>query len=152
MVENLNRRRVLNLLETFATGDIEGALERCTDDVDFLSHAPIDILPHMGPRRGKAELRDLWQTVHSRYSDIRYEVPLLVAEGDQVAAYLRAFFRKRANDRIVQFDMAVFFGFRDGRIAQIREVIDSYDLVQQVLEREIGPLIMGDGVDGWGPA
>ncbi len=143
MVENLNRQRVLNLLETFAAGDIEGALERCTDDVDFLSHAPIDVLPHMGPRRGKAELRDLWQTVHSRYSDIRYEVPLLVAEGDQVAAYLRAFFRKRSNDRIVQFDMAVFFSFRDWRVAEIREVIDSYDLVQQVIEREIGPLIMG---------
>jgi hypothetical protein len=27
-------------------------------------------------------------------------------------------------------------------VAQIREIIDSYDLVQQVLEREIGPLIV----------
>ncbi|MET4390020.1 hypothetical protein ABIB73_005800 [Bradyrhizobium sp. F1.4.3] len=38
--------------------------------------------------------------------------------------------------------MAVF----DGQIAQIREIIDSYHLVQQVLEREIGSLIVG--VDG----
>ena len=65
----------------------------------------------------------------------------MVAEGDQVAAYLRAFFRKRSNERIVQFDMAVFYSFRDGRIAQIREIIDSFDLVQQVLERDISALL-----------
>ncbi|MCK1521311.1 MULTISPECIES: nuclear transport factor 2 family protein [unclassified Bradyrhizobium] len=78
----------------------------------------------------------------------RYEVPQIVAEGDTVAAYLRVFFRKRSNDRIIQVDMAVFYTFRRGKVAQIREIIDSYDLVQQVLEREIGPLIVGERVDG----
>ena len=144
MVEQLNRQRVLALLDDFSRGDIEGVLARCTDDVDFLTHAPIDILPHMGPRRGKAELREMWTTVHARYHDIRYEVPVAIAEGDQVATYLRAFFRKRSNDRIVQFDMAVFYTFRDGRVAQIREIIDSFDLVQQVLERDIAAVLADD--------
>ena len=40
--------------------------------------------------------------------------------------------------------MLVFFTFRDGRLAQIREIIDSYDLVQQVLERDLGPLIISE--------
>ena len=47
------------------------------------------------------------------------------------------FLRKRDNDRIVQFDIAEFYTFRDGRIAEIREIIDTFDLVQQVLERDI---------------
>jgi ketosteroid isomerase-like protein len=141
-VESLNKQRVLHLLDAFARGDVEAALACCTDDVDFLSHAPIDVLPHMGPRHGKTELRELWQTVWSRYSEIRYKAPHIVAEGDEVAAYLHTYFRKRTNDRIVQFDMAVFYTFRNGQLAQIREIIDSYDLVQQVLEREIGPLIV----------
>jgi uncharacterized protein len=147
-IETLNRQRVLHLLDRFAGNDVEGALSCCTDDVDFLTHAPIDVLPHMGPRRGKAELRELWRTVQARYSETRYEVPQIVAEGDTVAAYLHVFFRKRGNERIVQVDMAVFYTFRDGLVAQIREIIDSYDLVQQVLEREIGPLIKGERVDG----
>jgi hypothetical protein len=142
-VETPNRQIVLDLLDAMARGDVEAALSHCTDDVDFLTHAPIDVLPHMGPRHGKAEVRELWQTVDTRYSDIRYQLPRLVAEGDVVAVYLRAFFRKRSNQRVVQFDMAIFYTFRDGRIAEIREIIDSYDLVQQVLEREIGPLIVG---------
>jgi ketosteroid isomerase-like protein len=147
MVEQLNRQRVLALLDDFSSGEIEGALARCTDDVDFLSHAPIDILPHMVPRHGTAELRDMWQTVHARYSDIHYEMPIIVAEDDKVAAYLRAFFKKRSNQRIVQFDLAVFYSFRDGRIAQIREIIDSFDLVQQVLERDLAALLAASKPD-----
>ncbi|WP_027523115.1 nuclear transport factor 2 family protein [Bradyrhizobium sp. Ec3.3] len=147
-VESLNRQRVLHLLETFARGDLDAALACCTDDVDFLTHAPIDVLPHMVPRHGKAELRKLWQTVWSRYSEIRHEPERVVAEGDQVATYLRTFFRKRTNERIVQVDMAVFYSLRDGLVSEIREIIDSYDLVQQVLEREIGPLIVGEPVGG----
>jgi hypothetical protein len=147
MVEPLNRQHVLSLLDDFAAGDLEGALARCTDDVDFLTHAPIDILPHMGPRRGKTELREMWNTVHARYSSIRYEAPILLAEGDKVAAYLRAFFTKRSNARVVQFDMAVFYTIREGRIAQIREIIDSFDLVQQVLETDLSAILAERGLD-----
>ncbi|WGD53941.1 nuclear transport factor 2 family protein [Bradyrhizobium sp. CB1650] len=143
-VESLNRRRVLHLLDSFARGDLDAALSCCTEDVDFLTHAPIDVLPHMVPRHGRAELRELWQTIWSRYSEVRYKTPHIVVEGDEVATYMHAYFKKRSNNRIVQFDMAVFYTFRAGLVAEIREIIDSYDLVQQVLEREIGPLIVGE--------
>jgi ketosteroid isomerase-like protein len=146
-VEPLNRQRVLHLLDSLARGDHEAALSCCTDDVDFLTHAPIDMLPHMVPRHGKAELRELWQTIWSRYSEIRYKATHILGEGDEVATYLHTYLKKRSNGRIVQFDMAVFYTFRGGLVAQIREIIDSYDLVQQVLEREIGPLIARERVD-----
>jgi ketosteroid isomerase-like protein len=141
MIENLQRQRVLNFLDAFYAGDIEGALAHCSDDVDFLANAPIDILPHMGHRRGKAEVRQMWQTIHARYSSMRYELPIIVAEGDKVAVIIRVFFRKRSNDRIVQFDLAAFYTLRDGRIAEIREIIDTFDLVQQVLERDVGAVL-----------
>jgi uncharacterized protein len=141
MVESLHRQRVLNMLETFYSGDVEGALDRCTDDVDFIANAPIDILPHMGHRHGKAAVREMWQTVHARYSNMRYEVPIILAEGDKVAANIRVFFRKRNNERIVQFDIAAFYTLRDGRISEIREVIDTFDLVQQVLERDVAAVL-----------
>lgn len=137
MVENLHRQRVLNFLEAFYSGDIEGALACCSDDVDFKANAPIDILPHLGRRHGKAEVGEMWRTIHARYSSMRYEVPIIVAEADKVAANIRLFFRKRRNDRIVQFDIAAFYTLRDGRIAEIREIMDTFDLVQQVLERDV---------------
>src|SRR3979411_2223813 len=94
MAENLNRQRVLNFLEAFYSGDIEGALARCDDDVDFVPPAPIDILPHLGHRHGRAEVGTMWRTVHARYSEMRHEVPFLVAEEDRVAARSGGFLGK----------------------------------------------------------
>jgi len=137
MVENLNRQRVLNFLDIFYAGDIEGALARCSDDVELFAPAPIDVLPHMGRRRGKDEVRKMWQTVHARYSDLRHDVRDIIVEGDRVAMDVRAFFKKRSNGRTVQFDIAVFITLREGRIVRIREILDTFDLVQQVLERDL---------------
>ena len=147
MVDDLHGQRVLNFLDVFSSGDIEGALSRCTDDIDFFANAPVDILPHMGHHQGKAEVRAMWQTVHARYSGMRYEVPILVAEGDKVAANIRVFFRKSSNNRIVQFDMAAFYTLRDGRIARIREIMDTFDLVEQVLERDIAAILTASKPD-----
>ena len=143
MIEHLNRQRVLNFLELFCAGAIDGALARCSDDVVLIAPAPIDILPHMGPHRGKDEVRRTWQIIHRRYSRLRHEVREVVAEGDKVAASLRAFFEKRDSGRVVQFDIAVFYTLRDGRIVQIHEIMDTFDLVQQVLERDLGALLTG---------
>ncbi len=147
MTEDLHRQRVLNFLDVYYSGDIEGALARCTDDIEFAANAPIDILPHMGYRRGKAAMRETWTTIHARYSEMRCEVPILVAEGDTVAANLRVFFRKSSNQRMVQFDIAAFYTFREGRIAQIREIIDTFDMVEQVLERDVSAVLKGEPSD-----
>jgi ketosteroid isomerase-like protein len=147
MVEHLNRQRVLNLLDTYYSGDIEGALARLSDDIDYVVAAPIDILPHLGHRQGKAQIREMWRIVHARYSSMRYELPFIVAEGDKVATLIRAFFRKRGNDRIVQFDIAVFYTFREGSITHVREIIDSFDLVEQVLERDVVAVLADAGPD-----
>ncbi|WP_298256131.1 nuclear transport factor 2 family protein [Bradyrhizobium sp.] len=141
MIKDLNKKRVIELFETFYAGDIEGALALCSDDVDFFSNAPVDILPHLGHHRGKDDVRQMWKTVHERYSSMRNEMPFIVAEGDRVAVHLRAFFVKRLNDRTVQFDVAVFLTLRDGKIVRIREIIDTFDLIQQVVERDFIAMI-----------
>jgi uncharacterized protein len=136
MIKELNKRRVVELIEAFYAGDVERALSFCSDDVDFFSNAPVDILPHLGHQRGKDEVRRMWQTIHQRYSSMRNEMPFIVSEGDKVAVHLRAFFAKRINERIVQFDVAGFFTLRDGKIVKIREIIDTFDLIQQVVEQD----------------
>ena len=59
-------------------------------------------------------------------------LPIIIAEGDRVAANIRVFFRKSSNARMVQFDIAAFYTFREGRIAQIREIIDTFDMPTQM--------------------
>jgi uncharacterized protein len=141
MTDNPTRKTVLDFLEAFYSGDTERALDLCTEDVDFLSYAPVDLLPHLGHRRGRQELSETWRTLHGRYSSMRYEVPQLVADGDQAACIIRIFFRKTERDRVVQTDIADFYTFRDGRIAQIRQFMDSFNVVEQVLERDVAALL-----------
>lgn len=143
MADNLNRQRVLKFLDTFYAGDIEAALACCSDDVDFLANAPVDLLPHMGHRHGKAAVREMWTAIHARYSQMRHELPILVAEADKVSVMLRLTFRKRSNARVVQFDLAAFYTLRDGRITHIREMLDTFDLVQQLVERDVVAMLTG---------
>jgi hypothetical protein len=41
----------------------------------------------------------------------------------------------------VQFDIATFYIFRDSHIARIREIMDTFDLVEQVLERDVAAIL-----------
>jgi ketosteroid isomerase-like protein len=141
MVNSLNRQRVINFLEKFDSGDIEAALACCRDDIEFVANAPVDILPHMGQRHGKEEVLQMWQTVHGRYSNLRRELRSIVTGDDKVAVDMRAYFEKRSNGRIVQFDMAGFYTLKGGRITHIREILDTFDIVQQVLETDLGALL-----------
>ena len=54
---------------------------------------------------------------------------------------MRAYFEKRSNGRTVQFDMAGFYTLKGGRITHIREILDTFDIVQQVLETDLGALL-----------
>lgn len=143
MTDNPTRKTILEFLEAFYSGNTEHALALCTDDVDFLSYAPVDLLPHLGHRRGRKELAETWQALHARYSSMRYEVPYLVAEGEQAACIISIFFRKSDRDRVVQTDIADFYTLRAGRIAQVRQFMDSFNVVEQVLERDVSALLGG---------
>ncbi len=144
MTAGSNRQHVLDFLNVLYSGDVEAALARCTDDVEFLANAPIDILPHMGHRRGKAEMREMWDAVRARYSELRCEVPVLVAEDDKVC---------RVHPRVLpQEHQSAHGAVRRRRLlhscatagsAMIREVIDTFDLVQQLLERDIAAILTG---------
>lgn len=140
-MSDTSRRTVLDFLEAFYSGDIARALELCTDDIDFIAYAPVELLPHLGHKRGKQEMAATWKTLHGRYSEMRYEVPHLVAEADRAACIIRIFFRKSRRDRVVQTDIADFYTLREGRIAQIRQFMDSFNVVEQVLERDVTGLV-----------
>jgi len=142
MIEQTNRERVLQLLDAYAAGDFDKVLSLCSEDVEHIASAPIDILPHLGPRRGQSAVRQMWETVRSRYVERRHEIQALLADGDQVAADIRVYLRKRSNDRIVRYDVAVFYTLKDGRITRIREIMDTFDLVQQVVECDLAALVM----------
>ena len=137
MVEDLHRRRVLNFLDAYYAGDTEAALACCDDDVDSITHAPIELFPHLGHKHGKKWVAEAIWTQQKRYSSRKYEIKFMAVDGDKVATIQQIVLRKRNDDRVVQIEAAEFYTLRDGRILVHRSFFDSFDFVQQLLGQDL---------------
>jgi ketosteroid isomerase-like protein len=137
MVESLDRRRVLNFLDAFYAGDIAAAQACCADEFDSITHAPVELFPHLGHKHGKAWVAEAIATQQKRYSSRTYEIKFLAVDGGKVATIQLLSLRKRNDDRVMHIEIAEFFTLRDGRIVEHRSFFDSFDLVQQLLGHDL---------------
>lgn len=131
------RRHILDLYAAYAEGRFAPVLDACDDDVDFLSHAPRDVFPYLGHRRGKAALASTFQAARLQFEYVALQPLSVVIENDNAAVILLSRQRQRSTGRIIQLFRAQFLRFRAGRLVRIRDFLDSFDAVQQVLGREI---------------
>ena len=137
MVEDLHRRRVLNFLDAYYSGDTEAAMACCDDDVDSITHAPIELFPHLGHKRGKDWVAEMIRTQQERYSSRTYEIKFMAVDGAKVATIQQVILRKRNDNRVVQVEAAEFYTLRGGRILVHRSFFDSFDFVQQLLGQDL---------------
>jgi uncharacterized protein len=137
MVEDLHRRRVLNFLDAYYSGDTEAAMACCDDEVDSITHAPIELFPHLGHKHGKDWVAEMIRTQQERYSSRTYEIKFMAVDGDRVATIQQVILRKRNDNRVVQVEAAEFYTLRGGRILVHRSFFDSFDFVQQLLGQDL---------------
>ena len=140
-MSDANKQLVRDFLTAFYSGDTEAAFATCDDDVEFIVNAPVEFFPHLGPRHGKVDVAETWRALHARYASMRHEVPFLIADDNRAAAIIKIFFRKSLTDRIVQTSVADFYTFRGGRIASIQQFFDTFDAIEQTLERDITSML-----------
>jgi ketosteroid isomerase-like protein len=131
------RRRIVDLYAEYANGRFAPVLEACDDDVDFLSYAPRDIFPYLGHRHGKADLAATFQAARMQFEYVTLQPLSVVIEDDNAAVILLSRQRQRSTGRVIQLFRAQFLRFRAGRVIRVRDFLDSFDAVQQVLGREI---------------
>jgi uncharacterized protein len=60
-----------------------------------------------------------------------------VVEGDHAAVMSDVAFKQRSSGRTLRFHIADFLRFCDGRLVQFREFMNTFDVVQQVLDRQL---------------
>jgi ketosteroid isomerase-like protein len=107
------------------------------DDVIMTSYAPIEVFPALGRRQGKAAVAATMQAMHADFEHLSYTPVFMVTEAEAAAVIVLARLRQRKTDRIIQLFVAHFLRLQNGRIVELREFMDSFDAVQQVLGREI---------------
>jgi ketosteroid isomerase-like protein len=120
-----------------AERDIDRVMSFVADDVDWLVQGPVDIFAFLGQRRGKAAVLDGFAEIARQLDVTGYKVETLLVDGDRAAALIRLTSVVRATGKVMSVRTSQFSRFRDGKIIEMRSVLDSYDMVEQVLGRTI---------------
>jgi uncharacterized protein len=137
LADDSNRECVQKFFDAYYAGDIETATACCDADLDTIIYAPVDLFPHLGQKRGCGWVGEAIRIQQARYSSRRYEFRYIAVDGDHVAAIQWLSLIKRNDDRVVQLETAEFLTMRAGLILTHRSFFDSFDLVQQLLGRDL---------------
>ena len=122
-----------------AERDVERAISLIADDVDWMVQGPVDVFPFLGQRHGKEAVREGYRDIARKLEITGYEVEALLVDRDRAAALIRISSIVRATGRAMTVRTSQFSRFRDGKIVEMRAVIDTYDMVEQTLGRHLGP-------------
>ena len=71
------------------------------------------------------------------YAMESYHREIVVVEGDRAAVLADVHMRQRTTQRALRFRVANFMRYKNGRLATFREFINSFDVVEQALGREL---------------
>ena len=136
-MSELLRKRLYELYAAYGAGRIDEALREFDDNVAMTSYAPVDVFPYLGRKQGKAAIAETMRTAHAEFEYLSYQPIFMVTESEDAAVIVLARLRQRSSGRVIQLFVADFVRFRHDRIIELREFMDSFDAVQQVLGREL---------------
>lgn len=131
------RARLYDLYAAFRMGRLDFVLNSFAQDAEFISYAPVDVFPYLGRRYGSQAIAAMMKQVHAEFEYVAYQPIFMVVEKDDAAVIVMARLRQRSTGRMLAFLQAHFIRFRNDMIVELREFMDSFDAVQQILGREI---------------
>jgi len=137
MTETTIRPIVEAFYKASAERDIATALSYIDDNVDWLVQGPIDVFAFFGQRRGKAAVMEGYREIGRRLDITGYDVESLLVDGDRAAALIRLTAIVVATGKVMSVRTSQFSRFRNGKIVEMRAVVDSYDMAEQALGRPL---------------
>ncbi len=120
-----NKDIVAEMFARFSRSDIDGVLDLMTDDVTWRLAGKPELTPANGTYE-KERLRKLFRRMVSQLeSGLQMKVVHAIGEGDDVAAEVESQGDLR-NGRKYRQQYHFAIGFRGGRIASVREYLDTH--------------------------
>jgi ketosteroid isomerase-like protein len=121
-----------------AERDLETALSLIADEVDWLVQGPVDVFAFFGQRHGKAAVLEGYQQIARQLDVTGFRVETLLVDGDRAAALIRYSAIMRATGKVMSVRTSQFSRFADGKLVEMRGIVDSYDLVEQAIGSPLG--------------
>ena len=107
------------------------------EDVDWAAYGPIDMFPFFGARRGKAAVLDVIRRVADNIRVHRFDRESILLGADSAASMMRYSLTMLDANKPISLRLAQFAQFKAGRLASIRILVDTFDLVEQALGHPI---------------
>jgi ketosteroid isomerase-like protein len=112
------------------------------DNVEWAIFGPVDYFPFFGHRRGKEEVieamcRQIADHLHLRTCNFER----MLFDGDSAASMVGMTAEHVATGRVIAFRLAQFIRFSNGKLVEMRAILDSFDVVEQMARAShFGPL------------
>ncbi len=143
--QTLMREFIRAFCEAIATRDPWRLRPMLADDVEWTIFGPIDYFPFFGLRRGKDKVIEAMCLEIADYLQLRNcEFERMLFDGASAASLVRMTAVYVPNGRLVAFRVAQFIKFRDGKLTEMRAILDSFDMVEQTINAiETNPKLCG---------
>jgi ketosteroid isomerase-like protein len=115
-------------------GDLEAVID---DDVEWAIYGPVDMFPFLGARRGKEAVLEVIRQIAENVRVHRFDRESIMLGVDTAASMLRYSLTALDSNKPISLRVAHFAQFKAGRLRSIRILLDTFDLVEQVLGRSI---------------
>jgi ketosteroid isomerase-like protein len=107
------------------------------EDVDWAIYGPIDMFPFFGARRGKAAVLEVIKRIADNVRVHRFDRESIMLGADTASSMMRYSLTALDTNKPISLRLAQFAQFKAGRLASVRVLVDTFDLVEQALGRPI---------------
>ena len=125
MSEQANVRIVVDAYSSFKKGDIEKVLKVLSDDVEWITPGPPELMPFAGKRRGRQEVAEFFSTLNQQEEVELFEPQEYIAQKDKVIALIKYRGKVRATGKTVEADLVHVFTLVNEKVKSFREYYDT---------------------------
>jgi ketosteroid isomerase-like protein len=124
-----NTRLVQDAYAAFQRGDIPALLNLLADDVSWFVPGPKDIIPFLGQRRGRDQVKQFFSLLANLQESEQFDPRQTIAQGDQVVSLGHYRWRVKSTGRRFESDFAHVFTMQNGKISGFHEYTDTHAAV-----------------------
>ena len=125
MAEQQNLQVIRTAFERLGAQDAEGFMQLLSDDIEWATPGPPELLPFAGVHRGPQAVAAWFQKLNELEDVQRFEPTDFLAQGDKVVVLGESRVKVRATDRVLDDHWFHVYTVRDGKITRFREAYDT---------------------------
>ena len=119
-----NKQLVMEGYRRFQNKNIEGVLERFSDDVEWIA-PELDCAPFSGCYHGKDDVRRFFTDLDTAQEATRLEPTAFIAEGDTVVVMGNASWHVKSTGLDYDSDWVHVYNVRDGKVIRMQQFVDT---------------------------